>query len=231
MRYLLWRIMMRLRAPRRDADRYFIVSPYKTATTTVGKALLELGACRREMTFRSHVLTDVRRDLRQLQDTITPQTSARDWIAENTDAALQVLGPVMPRLWRYDAFSDAPFGHGNVHCFILKAVVPKARFIWVDRPLEDWLASVRRWELSRPDVYRHHGQWHDDPDTRRATLTRQRAKHYARFRRMAEEFPHDCLELSVEDLNSWDKLAAFCGLPAPAGAPPARNVTGVDARV
>lgn len=230
MKYLAWRIMMRLLSPRADAARYFIVSPYKTATTTVGKALLELSACRREMTFRRHVLTDIRRDLRQLEKTITPQISARDWIDANAATAQAIMAPVMPRLRRYDVFSDAPFGHGNVHCAVLKAVMPSARFIWVDRPLEDWLGSVRTWELSRPNVYRHHNQWHEDPDHRRATLTDERAQLYARFKYTAESFPQDCLELSVEDLNSWDKLAAFCALPAPAGAPAARNVTGKDAR-
>ena len=207
-----------------DKPRYFIVSPYKTATTTVGNALITLGAGRHEMTFRRGVLNLHRADFQRFAKTIKKDTDTRTWISQNADAARQVLAPVMSQLLRYDVFSDAPFGHGHVHCCVLKAALPSARFIWVDRPVSDWLDSVRAWEISHPETYPKYTDWEDQPKRRRRKLRRKRIRLYEHFTQLAEAYPDDCLELSMKDLRSWDKLAAFCGVQVPEGAPAAQNV-------
>lgn len=207
------------------APRYFIVSPYKTATTTVGRALITLGAGKNELTFRRNLLGEHRTDIRALGNGIAKDAGARDWIASNSDAARRVLSPFHSYLNKYDVFSDAPFGHWHVHCFVMKAAVPGARFIWFNRPFEDWIASVRAWETSHPEMYPRHVDWDKDPEQRATRMRRRRRRHHREFRRLAAEYPQDCLELSPEDLKSWDKIAAFCGLPAPDGAPVLHNVS------
>lgn len=228
MRRFVRPVLNLLNPPDPTRTRYFIVSPYKTATTTVGSALVMLGAGRREMRFRKGVLNAHRRGIIRLEATIPDEASAADWISQNADKARETLEPLMQPLLRFDVFSDVPFGHGNVHCFLLKAALPPARFIWVDRPLYEWLDSVRAWECSHPETYPDYDEWEDNPSYRRRRLRRKRDALYENFTRLAEDYPEDCLELSMDDLQSWDKLAAFCGRPTRSGPLPVRNVNTAD---
>ena len=148
-----------------------------------------------------------------------------DWIAAQGPEARMALNGLMPFLTEYDVFSDAPFGHGHIHPFILKAMAPRARFIWVNRPRKDWMKSVRAWEEAHPEIYPRHAEWRSDPETRRRGLRKLWQKRLTRFRRLAADYPQDCLELDITELQSWDVLAGFCKRPAPEGTPAVRNVS------
>ncbi|MDW4498863.1 sulfotransferase [Sulfitobacter sp. D35] len=204
---------------------YFVASPYKTATTTVGQALITLGAAKFQMRYKQGLLTDLRPTIREMNASVPKNADARDYIAANADALRDPFASVLPLLRSYDVFHDAPLGHSHIHPFILKALESQARFIWVNRPRKEWIASVRRWEQSHPDLYPRQWEWDTEPGARRKALRKFWDKRYRRFQRLAADFPGDCLEMDVADLASWEVLAKFCDRPAPPGRPEARNVS------
>jgi len=204
--------------------RYILASPHKTATTTVGHALVTLGAGQAEMPHSGDLLPAHRRTIRRLNLSIPREARARDWIASHGAAARAALRGLMPVLTRYDVFHDAPFGHGHIHPFILKAMAPGARFIWVNRPRKAWMRSVRAWEETHPEIYPRHVEWQTDPDMRRRELRKLWQRRLTRFRRLADDYPDDCLELDSSELRNWAALSEFCDQPVPGGAPAALNV-------
>lgn len=204
--------------------RYFVASPFKTATTTVGCALLELGAGSSDLGHRRGILSEHGEKLRQMGRSINHKAGARVWIDAHRKDVRRQLAHLKPLLLRHDVFSDAPFGHSHIHPFLLRALVPKARFIWVNRDRKSWFASVRAWELAHPEVHARHRLWLEDPDERRRLLRRLWSQRHARFCALKADFPQDCLELDLSELGDWSRLAAFCGRPAPEGAPKVMNV-------
>ena len=204
---------------------YFVASPYKTATTTVGEALVALGAGTRDMQHRSGLIRAHQEPIRVLNRELTRQTDFDTWLAANETRVCRMLAEFTAHAAPFDVFSDAPFGHSHLHPFLCKAIAPKARLIWVDRPLGDWLASVRNWELSHPQTYPRHDLWNTDPETRKKQLIRRRRTLEFQFRQLAAARPADCLMLHIDALKSYDTLAAFCGVPVPPGPVPRLNVS------
>jgi hypothetical protein len=207
---------------------YIVASPFKTASTTVGKALLHLNAGRHEMVFNGQLQQKYGTYFREINKTVPEDVSAKRWIADNQLEVRQTLSGLTRRLARFDIYSDAPFGHTHLHPFARKAIAPQARFIWVNRPMDEWLDSVRRWEIAHPDVYPRHVVWARNPEGRATTLRKRWDRHHKQFERLAADYPQDCLELSVDDLEDYRALAAFCGVAAPAGALRKHNVSRDD---
>lgn len=207
---------------------HIVASPFKTASTTVGKALLHLEVGTREMIFHGRLQRKYAPHFRAINETVPDDIPARDWIAQNGEDTRRALAALIPNLARFDIYSDAPFGHTHLHPFARKAIAPKAKFIWVNRPVEEWLDSVRRWEIAHPKVYPAHTMWESDPDARTKVLSDRWARHYAQFQRLAAEYPQDCLELSLQDLEDYRALADFYGITAPDGPLHKHNVSRDD---
>jgi hypothetical protein len=203
-------------------------SPYKTGTTSLGRALVTLGVGREQMPYRPDLLRSHRETLRQF--------SRLAQKSESGDAFLEAHGAELRRTLRdftralapYDIFPDAPFGHIHIHPLVKKALAPRARLIWIHRDFDEWIDSVRRWEEGHPEIYGDKiAQWAEDPDGRRTRMREFWIHHLRRFRKTARAFPGDCLELDLAQLDTMDALAAFYGLDA-AGKPfPRRNVSKV----
>lgn len=194
----------------------FVASPYKTATSTVGKAVIALGVHRREMTHQRKLQQTHKGLFKQVN---TLSRGARTWarFVQNgeRDQVREILAPVLAAARRFDVFADAPLGHTHIHPFARRAIAPNSKFIWVHRDPEDWLASVRRWEESHPDIYPRHVFWTSHPKRRPRQLAELWRRNLSHFHRLAEVFPEDCLELDIADLDDYTKLAAFYGVEAP----------------
>ena len=204
---------------------YIVASPYKTATTTVGDALVALGAGDKDMRYKAGLIKAYAEPIRTLNREITRETVFDDWLAANEGRVCRMLAEFTAHVAPFDIFSDAPFGHAHLHPFVRKAIAPKARFIWVNRPKEDWIASVRNWELTHPATYPKHQDWHTDPDARAAHLLKRRQRLWRQFKQLADARPDDCLTLQLRELATYDALAAFCGVPVPDNPVPRRNVS------
>ena len=204
---------------------YIVASPYKTATTTVGDALVTLGAGQKDMKYKAGLIKRYADPIRTLNQEIKLKTRFEDWLPENETRTCQMMAAFTAHVAAFDIFSDAPFGHTQLHPFIRKAIAPKARFIWVDRPIEAWLESVRKWELSHPNTYPKHDMWNTDPDAKVAMLTKRRTRQRLQFEQLAAACPDDCLTLHIDDLKTYDVLANFCGVPVPSAPVPRKNVS------
>ena len=135
------------------------------------------------------------------------------------------LADFVAALAPYDVFHDAPFGHTHIHPFVRKVLAPEAKFIWMNRDMESWLASVRNWEETHPEIYPKHVNWTNTPKRQVQIRKRFWRRQYRKFNQMRRGAPKDCLELEWRDMQSFDALAAFYGVPAPEGALPRENVS------
>jgi hypothetical protein len=160
-----------------------------------------------------------RRFKKQLEDV----HDFRAFEAAKKDKVLQQFKPLVAKAARFDIFHDAPMGHTHLHPFIRKIIAPEARFIWVNRDTESWLESVRKWEVSHPDVYPHLDMWNTDPKARIANRLAFWKRHHEAFLALADAFPEHCLELQWSDLKSYSALAEFYGVDAPKAAFPHDN--------
>jgi hypothetical protein len=143
---------------------------------------------------------------------------------------VDVFSDLIHAMQGFDIFHDAPVGHSHIHPFILKVLVPKARFIWVKRPKAAWLQSVRNWELSHPETYPDHGKWHSGPSEMIARKMERRQAARQSFGMARRAFRADTLVLEWADLGQFDKLAAFYGVALPTAAFPHQNRTKAGLR-
>ena len=204
---------------------YIVASPYKTATTTVGEALVALGAGKKDMRYKAGMIKRYKEPIQTLNREIKRTTNFDDWLAANETRVCEIMAEFTAHVAPFDIFSDAPFGHTQLHPFIRKAIAPKARFIWVNRPRDSWLASVRNWELAHPDTYPKHDMWNTDPDTKVEMLLKRRKRQRYQFKQLAEARPDDCLTMHIDELQTYDTLAKFCGVPVPSAPVPRKNVS------
>jgi hypothetical protein len=204
---------------------HVVVSPFKTGTSSVGQALLDLGVGHREMPHDGALLRRFLPQIRAANRQAATSPDIDSFVRRHGAAQRAALAGLTRALAPYDVFADAPFGHVHLHPFLHRLLAPRACLIWVHRPVEDWLASVRRWELAHPALYPRHGEWLSDPDGRAALKRRNRDRALAAFRRLATA-PGEaerCLELPWAALDSYDALAAFYAVPVPAQGFPRRN--------
>lgn len=204
---------------------YAVVSPYKTGTTSVGKALVELGAGRRDMPYRQGVLKPLQKHVRRWRRIADSSADFQDFVANHTEEVRADFADLTAVLAGFDVFHDAPFGHAHLHPFVRKVIAPDAKMIWVNRNFPDWVDSVRNWEITHPHIYKRHTEWETDPDLRINSLRKVRQMRRREFRRLARAVPEDCLELNMKELADYSKLADFCGVQDPGGALTAHNVS------
>lgn len=215
-----------VRDGRIDRVIHVAASPYKTGTTSLGHALVALGVGTAQMPYRPQILKDHKAAIRRYNRAAETAESWAAFEAEHGAAALADLAGFTRAVSAWDVFPDAPMGHTHLHPFLRKLIAPRAKFIWLNRDIPDWVASVRKWEEGHPDLYKARAaDWASDPKRRRRGLRRAWERRHARFRRLAEAFPEDCLELSLDDLATMDPLCAFYGLPATGQPFPRRNVS------
>lgn len=125
---------------------------------------------------------------------------------------------LIPVLDAHDAVSDVPI------CAIyepLSRLYPEAVFIALQRPVEDWIRSVRRHIQQRPlDPFEHTMYWRylaaqpkyisdiDDNDLR--------AMHQTHYEKMTDFFAGSERYLLAElnDVNCGEKICRFLGLPS-----------------
>jgi hypothetical protein len=208
-----------------DRPVHIAASPYKTATSSIGKALIAIGVGSRDMGYRPRLLQKNRMLFREMNDEVEGVANLGAWIAASSAMVRDRLAPLAKAIQPFDVFSDAPYGHTHIHPAIRKALTPGARFIWVNRPFEDWIDSVRHWEIAHPDTYQNHGLWETDPAAKIRRLRRLWDRHYIQFRHVADAFPDDCLEIEMSDIKTYDRLCAFYGVPVPREAFPEINVS------
>ncbi|MCK0141032.1 sulfotransferase [Aliiroseovarius sp. F20344] len=202
---------------------HIIASPYKTGSTSIGKSLIALGVGHREMPHDGALLKSIRPAASYYRKALGNGMDFHSFEAAERNKLLEKFQPLVAKAARYDIFHDAPMGHAHLHPFIRKILAPEARFIWVNRDAESWLESVRKWEISHPEIYRQHTLWESDPEARIANRLAFWKRHHEAFLRLADTFPEHCIELRWSDLKSYSALANFYQVPEPKQAFPHSN--------
>jgi len=204
---------------------HIIASPFKTGSSSVGKALLELGVGTTEMPYNGKVLRAWRSEIKRL-NALADKASDFAWFQSKRGArVLDTLAGLVETVAPFDVFHDAPMGHAHIHPFVRKIMAPKARFIWVNREAGDWLESVRNWQVTHPQTYPKYTLWETEPEKRAQRFILRRQSQYRDFCRLRLAVPSDCIELDWADLASFEALAEFYGVPVPDGTFPKENVS------
>lgn len=211
-----------------DRPVHIVASPFKTGTSSLGRALIELGVARRDMGYRRNLLLRLKPIKQVVNEELDLAPDPRAWLWANAARLRTEMSFLIEAAAGCDVFSDAPLGHTHLHPAIRKVLFPGARFIWVDREFDDWIESVRNWEITHPDTYTNWRVWERNPGKRIDRLRENRERHYRRFRIAADLFPEDFLEVPMRAL-SYAPLCEFYGVPDPGKAFPQLNVSAKDA--
>lgn len=202
---------------------HIVASPFKTGTSSIAAALSALGVGTAAMPYRSDLLATFAPTFRMANRLARSNGSFGAFQADHGTHIQHEFRDLLCAIEGFDVFHDAPIGHSHLHPFVLKTLMPGARLIWVKRPKDDWLASVRNWETSHPETYPDHARWDVDPDDMIARKIRRRMgarRAFAAFRRAC---PADALVLEWGDLGRFDKLAEFYRVGLPTGPFPHCN--------
>ncbi len=149
--------------------------------------------------------------------------STEEFVATHGAEVRERLPQYPKRARRFDVFHDAPFGHNHIHPMALLSLDPDLKLIWIERPFNEWLRSVEKWERTHPKIYPRWEKWDSDKDAVIRARVRTRYISYGRFLRVRSELPDRCLLLDLADFSTYQPLADFFGVDAPAGAPPRLN--------
>lgn len=207
---------------------HIVHSPFKTGTTSMGAFLIEAGIGERDMKYRGKLL---RRSRKVIGEANTFARETDSFAVLERDLGDQIRGLLAEftrTLSDCDVYSDAPMGHTVVDPFVKRLIAPKSKFIWIERDFDTWVGSVERWEVTHPEIYPNHTQWETDRSAAVLRCWRMKMNAYRRFSLFADQFPDDCLAVSLEDANIARAVAAFYGVGAIDF--PRRNIFASDAK-
>lgn len=128
----------------------------------------------------------------------------------------RLVGPVLRRLFGdYDVADDHPLGHETVHPYVKKIVFKDAKFIFVERPIEDYLKSVKKHLLKNEykHVYGHCIRLFCGSSLGEKITIENYKKWKSNYLSLKKDFPNDVLIMDLED--GWQPLSSFIGFEIP----------------
>lgn len=114
-----------------------------------------------------------------------------------------------------DVHDDYPLGHDSIHPYIKKIVFQDSKFIFLERPMDEYITSVRNHVLDkrRRHVFGHcRGIFCGSSIGDIVTLDNYR-KWKSNYMNLKKNFPKDVLIMDLED--GWGPLASFLGFEVP----------------
>lgn len=115
-----------------------------------------------------------------------------------------------------DVHDDHPLGHDSIHPYIKKIVFKDAKFIFLERPMDEYLESVRKHVLNKR--YKHifgHCRYIFCKDCCLGNIIT--SENYKKWKlnhlELKRVFPNDVLIMDLED--GWSPLASFLGFEIP----------------
>jgi GNAT superfamily N-acetyltransferase len=190
------------------------IAPFKSATTSVGRALEVLGC--RVMGHRQDLFTETQYALIAAFNAAVAGFDRLSAVPQEiVDEIRRGLAFVKHAAEGYDAFQDWPLGHDCIHPFVKKTLFPDCKFVYMDREMDAWLGSVRRWVTTRPESHPHCDVTWQYPASMRAGMIRGKAEQRGAYAQLADEFPNDVLFLRVEELDAsgWTLLRRLMSAP------------------
>jgi hypothetical protein len=203
-----------------------IHSPFKTGTTTIGWALVMAGFADKDHGYHQNLNIAYKHQINEANSLARETDSFETFKSVRGDQVIALMHDLLQHAVGYRIFGDLPFGHLLIHPFVKKLLMPNARFIWIDRNEEAWLASARKWHLAHPALYPGADKrWEKNPEGEKLKLIRLRDDGFREFQKLQKSFPQDCMIMSLEKDANWQPLCSFLGLPIPDAEFPVLNRT------
>lgn len=204
---------------------HIVCSPYKTASSSIEQALLDMNVGKKAMPHNGDLLRETKQLRYRWRKVANQSTSFKAFARQNAKQIRSDFLNYVKEIQEFDVFADAPFGHTHTHSFVRKILAPKAVHIWINRDFDEWADSVKRWEYARPNIYANGIEaWETRPEFRLKQLGKLWNSNYRQFKRLCEAFPKDCLELDFDELNGYSALASYYHVKVPESPFPVRNV-------
>jgi hypothetical protein len=203
-------------AERQGSRSVFIHSPFKTGTTTIGAALVELGIGKADHGYHPELEKKYSNEIDTANSLAVSSPTYSEFEKQHGAEVSSLISALFAYASDYRVFGDFPFGHLRIHPFVKRLMVPNSGFIWIDRDEDAWLKSARDWQLAHPRIYpkaREH--WARDPDSETSRLIRMKTEGLTEYRKLARQFPQDCLILKLETDFHWAFLCKFLDVPIP----------------
>jgi len=192
-----------------------IHSPFKTGTTTIGGALVLMGYADQDHGYHRDLNLQYKQKMDIANELASGYTNFNQFKREQNTKIQGLLKNLFLQAKGYKVFGDIPFGHIRIHPFVKKLFMPNAKFIWINREEESWFNSARKWQLAHPDIYIDaEKKWQENAEKEKKKLRKLRDEGYEEFLKLQENFPNDCLVISLEAAD-WQPLSRFLDIPAP----------------
>lgn len=129
----------------------------------------------------------------------------------------------------YDVADDYPLGHDSIHPFIKKIVFSQGKFIFSERPIDEYFESVFKHVTNKKykHIYSRSHRLYCFERTLAKKLTIEKYKKWkSNYINLKKSFPDDVLIMDLED--GWEPLATFLGFEVPDIEFPRLNVSVLD---
>lgn len=209
-----------------SSDQKIFVSPFKGGSTSVALALESLGFKRAkyeiDKRFGDALLPSIPltsldihmiRKINTLVDLYDRLQDVPYHVVENIK--FELVEKLNACAEGFNVFDDYPLGHDIIHPFVRKIVFPKSKFIFVERPMDEYLKSVRNHVLNPKyrHFYRNSKRLFCDTNIGydRAILNYKKWK--STYLSLKEYSPEDVLIMDLED--GWTPLVCFLDIEMP----------------
>lgn len=114
-----------------------------------------------------------------------------------------------------EVHDDFPLGHDSVHPYIKKIVFLDSKFIFLERPIDEYVRSVRNHVLNKKNrhVFGHCSSLFCASSICDLLTVENYKKWKSNHLDLKKNFPKDVLIMDLED--GWEPLASFLGFEAP----------------
>lgn len=202
------------------------VSPFKGGTTSISRALSMFGF-RTAQYQVSKKFGDANIPLVPLgsvplsligpiNDLLDSYQSFSDIPQEVSDQVKLLLGEAMRNCMEgFDVADDYPMGHDFIHPFAKKMVFSDSKFIFVERPIDEYIESIKKHTFNSKHIHAHGKErWLFCGGPSGELLTEINYKKWkSRYLRLRDCFPKDVLIMDLAD--GWVPLASFFDLDVP----------------
>lgn len=186
------------------------VSPFKTGTTSIGRALQLLNY--RVIIYSPTIFSESEYQLIFLANDLVKQYKTFRHIPETIKSELvpMLSDLISSKMVDYDCATDYPMGHECIHPYIRKLIFPDAKFIFLDRDEESFVKSVKHHETITLDPPPHIKLFWEYR-TLSSTYTWNNYQAWrANYEDLQSVFPKDVLFMDIN--QGWDPLLDFLNI-------------------
>lgn len=186
------------------------VTPFKTGTTSMGKALELLNY--NVLKHSPSMFSDMEYGLIFMANDLIKMYKSFNDIPESikTEICSLFTDLLWDRMLEYDCATDYPMGHEGVHPFIKKLIFPEAKFIFLERDEESFVNSVKQHELVTKNPESKIRIFWQYPLLSHTFAWGNYQAWRANYVELQKTFPDDVLFMNIKE--GWEPLLKFLNI-------------------